>query len=63
MANRTLGNEKEIKLCYVTVSKFSEPVPSLTSVQPEKIAKSKSFVAMLQKLVNAAQLGIPRFPS
>ncbi|KAJ7293437.1 P-loop containing nucleoside triphosphate hydrolase protein [Mycena rebaudengoi] len=43
MANRTLGNEKEIKLCYVT-----------------KIAKSKSFVAMLQKLTEAhcvSQLG------
>ncbi|KAJ7786162.1 P-loop containing nucleoside triphosphate hydrolase protein [Mycena metata] len=33
--------EKEIKLCYVT---------------PEKIAKSKSFLAMLQKLVDGGQL-------
>ncbi|KAJ7492759.1 ATP-dependent DNA helicase [Mycena latifolia] len=39
--NRRPPQEKEIKLCYVT---------------PEKIAKSKSFVAMLQKLVDGGQL-------
>ncbi|KAJ7783633.1 ATP-dependent DNA helicase [Mycena maculata] len=39
--NRRSPQEKEIKLCYVT---------------PEKIAKSKSFVAMLQKLVDGGQL-------
>ncbi|KAJ7630796.1 P-loop containing nucleoside triphosphate hydrolase protein [Roridomyces roridus] len=33
--------EKDIKLCYVT---------------PEKIAKSKTFLSMLQKLVNGGQL-------
>ncbi|KAJ7932543.1 ATP-dependent DNA helicase [Mycena leptocephala] len=41
MANRRDSQEKEIKLCYVT---------------PEKIAKSKSFLAMLQKLVDGGQL-------
>ncbi|KAF7310790.1 ATP-dependent DNA helicase [Mycena chlorophos] len=41
MATGRLGNEKEIKLCYVT---------------PEKIAKSKSFLAMLQKVVNGGKL-------
>ncbi|KAJ7487448.1 ATP-dependent DNA helicase [Mycena galericulata] len=42
MANgRRSPQEKEIKLCYVT---------------PEKIAKSKSFLAMLQKLVDGGQL-------
>ncbi|KAJ6621593.1 P-loop containing nucleoside triphosphate hydrolase protein, partial [Mycena sp. CBHHK59/15] len=41
MADHTLAEQKEIKLCYVT---------------PEKIAKSKSFVAMLQKLVNGGKL-------
>ncbi|KAJ7654965.1 ATP-dependent DNA helicase [Mycena polygramma] len=41
MATRRDSQEKEIKLCYVT---------------PEKIAKSKSFLAMLQKLVDGRQL-------
>ncbi|KAK7064352.1 ATP-dependent DNA helicase [Favolaschia claudopus] len=41
MGNRRLSGGKEIKLCYVT---------------PEKIAKSKSFLAMLQKLSDGAQL-------
>nr|GAT44070.1 ATP-dependent DNA helicase [Mycena chlorophos] len=41
MATGRLGNEKEIKLCYVT---------------PEKIAKSKSFLSMLQKVVNGGKL-------
>ncbi|KAJ7706323.1 P-loop containing nucleoside triphosphate hydrolase protein [Mycena rosella] len=40
-SNRRSPQDKEIKLCYVT---------------PEKIAKSKSFVAMLQKLVDGGQL-------
>ncbi|KAJ6574968.1 P-loop containing nucleoside triphosphate hydrolase protein [Mycena capillaripes] len=42
MASRRNSQEKEIKLCYVT---------------PEKIAKSKSFLAMLQKLVDGGKLG------
>ncbi|KAF7306791.1 ATP-dependent DNA helicase [Mycena indigotica] len=42
MANGKRGqHEKEIKLCYVT---------------PEKIGKSKTFLAMLQKLVDGGQL-------
>ncbi|KAJ7900182.1 ATP-dependent DNA helicase [Mycena olivaceomarginata] len=41
MANRRDSHEKEIKLCYVT---------------PEKIAKSKTFLAMLQKLSDGGQL-------
>ncbi|KAJ7275198.1 P-loop containing nucleoside triphosphate hydrolase protein [Mycena haematopus] len=41
MASRRESHEKEIKLCYVT---------------PEKIAKSKSFLAMLQKLSDGGQL-------
>ncbi|KAJ7169741.1 P-loop containing nucleoside triphosphate hydrolase protein [Mycena filopes] len=42
MAGKRLNHgDKEIKLCYVT---------------PEKIAKSKSFLAMLQKLVDGGQL-------
>ncbi|KAJ7099603.1 ATP-dependent DNA helicase, partial [Mycena crocata] len=40
-SNRRGPQDKEIKLCYVT---------------PEKIAKSKSFVAMLQKLVDGGML-------
>ena len=30
---------------------------SLRSPQPEKIAKSKTFTSMLEKLVNAGKLG------
>ncbi|KAF8213207.1 P-loop containing nucleoside triphosphate hydrolase protein [Mycena galopus ATCC 62051] len=41
MASRRDTQDKEIKLCYVT---------------PEKIAKSKSFLAMLQKLSDGGQL-------
>lgn len=52
----------EIKLCYVTVcftftSNYSFRLRLFSSDQPEKIAKSKSFTSMLEKLVNAGKLG------
>ena len=39
----TNSTEKEIKMCYVT---------------PEKVAKSKSFVSILERLAVAGRLGM-----
>jgi ATP-dependent DNA helicase Q1 len=39
-----ISTGSEIKLCYVT---------------PEKIAKSKTFMSMLEKLANGGRLGAP----
>lgn len=52
----------EIKLCYVTVcfaftSNYSFRLRLFSSDQPEKIAKSKTFTSMLERLVNAGKLG------
>ncbi|KAJ6604511.1 ATP-dependent DNA helicase [Mycena vulgaris] len=55
MANNR-RSPQDIKLCYVTVSIGSVCILPPHPPQPEKIAKSKSFVALLQKLVDGGQL-------
>lgn len=55
----SFDNQKEIKLCYVTVAKTPYEVLvnySLLIMKPEKIAKSKTFVSLLEKLARAGKL-------
>jgi hypothetical protein len=61
MASSKGVSGREIKLCYVTVSP-SCPLDQLSfdarHYQPEKIAKNKNFLSMLEKLANAGKLGV-----
>jgi hypothetical protein len=53
-------NAKEVKLCYVTVSPYLD-LPRICNRslarQPERIAKSKRFMAVVKTMVDAEKLG------
>lgn len=57
------GATHEIKLCYVTVSNFflfffrRRLADRKIAIQPEKIARNKMFLSMLEKLASAGKLG------
>lgn len=58
-SSRVHGHQgRDIKLCYVTVNTATEKNDlGLIYGQPEKIAKSKTFMSLLRKLVEGGKLG------
>jgi hypothetical protein len=63
MASSKGVDGREIKLCYVTVSPLADHLRErrihviVWLCQPEKIARNKQFLSMLEKLANAGKLG------